>query len=139
MSDHNENPEIRPDVTEAIKLSFESMKQLTTLNAGSVLLIGTFLKDIFPSKHGTLAIGPNIKLLIAMSFLCFGLSLGFAAYEMAFYSRSLSKYQVYLSGGPAPTITPEIRWHSYTRKVPMPLFTVGLACFGLAVLLNFYR
>jgi len=41
--------DIFPDYTESIKLGFEVAKQLTTLNAGSIVVIGTFLSNIFPT------------------------------------------------------------------------------------------
>src|SRR5215211_9050759 len=45
----------KANVNEA--LGFEIFKHLTTLNAGSIVLIGTFLGDIFPhDKHGNLTI-----------------------------------------------------------------------------------
>jgi hypothetical protein len=46
-----------PDVAEVIKLGFEWMKQLTTLSAGSIVVIGTFLSNIFPTDNqGTLTV-----------------------------------------------------------------------------------
>jgi hypothetical protein len=38
------------DVRESFKLGFEAVKHLTTLSAGSLVLIATFLKDIFPPR-----------------------------------------------------------------------------------------
>jgi hypothetical protein len=46
---------------EAIKVAYDSFKYLTTLNAGSIVLIVTFLKDIFPSEGGTLDLEPAIR------------------------------------------------------------------------------
>ena len=47
-----------PDVAQVITLGFEWMKQLTTLSAGSIVVIGTFLSNIFPTdKQGALT-GP---------------------------------------------------------------------------------
>jgi len=37
------------DLSESIKLAFEAAKHLTTLNAGSIVVIGTFLSMIFPT------------------------------------------------------------------------------------------
>lgn len=48
---------------------------LTTLNAGSIVLIATFLRDIFPkTEGGVLDVALYVKLLIAASFLFFGIS-----------------------------------------------------------------
>jgi hypothetical protein len=41
----------------SLKQGFELAKHLTTLNAGSIVLIATFLKDIFPNENGVLGIG----------------------------------------------------------------------------------
>ncbi len=41
----------------SLKQGFQLAKQLTTLNAGSIVLIATFLKDIFPNENGVLGIG----------------------------------------------------------------------------------
>ena len=56
---------------------FEVVKQLTTLSAGSIVLIGTFIKDIFPrdAHTGALAVDSISKGLIISSFILFGLSL----------------------------------------------------------------
>jgi hypothetical protein len=63
---HNESPEELEqqfrDFNEwrgaAFNRNFETVKHLTTLSAGSVVLIGTFLQDIFPkTKGGELAVG----------------------------------------------------------------------------------
>src|SRR5215217_5743953 len=82
-------PPDEPDLTESYKIAFETIKQLTTLNAGSIVVIGTFLKDIFPSKNGSLAVGAGMKLLITLAFISFGLSLVFSSYAMLDYSRCL--------------------------------------------------
>ena len=78
--------DIQPDVTEVITLGFEWMKQLTTLSAGSIVVIGTFLSNIFPTdKQGTLTIPLGIKLLIGAAFVGFGVSLIVSAIAMNTY------------------------------------------------------
>lgn len=98
MSEGNEKrenqPDVEPDFTEVYKLAVESSKQLTTLNAGSIVIIGTFLKDIFPSQQGTLMVDPFLKVLIALSFVCFGVSLVAASFAMVYHSRQLTKTTV---------------------------------------------
>src|SRR5215207_3226584 len=67
--------------------AFEAFKHLTTLNAGSIVLIGTFLKDIFPKDNqGNLSVDTGSKLLIAASFALFGLSLAASAYSMYWFA-----------------------------------------------------
>jgi uncharacterized ion transporter superfamily protein YfcC len=136
-----------PYFTESLKLAFDTSKQLTTLNAGSIVIIGTFLTDIFPSKSGALALGPGIKLLIAASFICFGLVLASAAYVMFYSSGVLEDYEEHLYKlrqrqqdrvwrewrARTNALLKRVRWWS------LVIFNVGLFCFGFAVLLNLYR
>src|SRR5215211_3736468 len=82
-----ESPSERAALAEVVKLGFQSMTQLTTLNAGSIVVIGTFLKDIFHTSNGTLDVSPTIKLLIAAAFVCFGASLIFATMALFGYTR----------------------------------------------------
>src|SRR5215212_8684721 len=82
-----ESPSERAALAEVVKLGFQSMTQLTTLNADSIVVIGTFLKDIFHTSNGTLDVSPTIKLLIAAAFVCFGASLIFATVALFGYTR----------------------------------------------------
>ena len=150
----DEREEIRDEdiqyVTEEVKLSFDNLKQLTTLNAGSIVLIGTFLNDIFPSTKGILDVSPIIKLLITASFICFGLSLALSAYLMHYYVRSLHYSAGYLwwhrsePEGEQSQIfrhrLSRVRVALYkARSWPLSVFVAGLFCFCLAVVLNLYR
>jgi hypothetical protein len=126
--------ETHPDVAEVIKLGFEWMKQLTTLSAGSIVVIGTFLSNIFPTdKQGTLTMPLGIKLLIGAAFVCFGVSLIVSAKAMDTYRAIL---EFYLRGD-----RPEEIYSRTTQlaiSLPLLFFTVGVICFGLAVLLNLF-
>jgi hypothetical protein len=123
-----------PDVAEVIKLGFEWMKQLTTLSAGSIVVIGTFLSNIFPTDNqGTLTIPWVIKLLIGAAFVGFGVSLIVSAKAMNTYRGIL---ELFLSGD-----RPEEIYSLATRitiSLPLRSFTVGVICFGVAVLLNMF-
>jgi len=121
-------------LTESIKLAFETFKQLATLNAGSIVLIGTFLQGIFPSQNGALYVGLGIKLLIAASFLSFGVSLALSAYTMYLYTRILENY---LKASNELDRTTNIRLGA--QRLPLALFWYGIASFGVAVLLNLFR
>jgi hypothetical protein len=138
-----------PDLEESLKVAFETIKQLTTLNAGSIVVIGTFLKDIFPSKNGSLDVGAGMKLLIALAFVFFGLSLIFSTYAMLDYSRRLRHFEIWrtptgrekLMHSQPPNLLEEAGrsiW-AILRLLPLPTFTAGLLCFGLAVVLNLYQ
>jgi len=123
-----------PDVAEVIKLGFEWMKQLTTLSAGSIVVIGTFLSNIFPTdKQGTLTIPLGIKLLIGAAFVGFGVSLIVSAIAMNTYRAIL---ELFLRGDrPEEIYSPATR---ITISLPLPFFTGGVICFGAAVLLNMF-
>jgi hypothetical protein len=115
------------DVRESYKLAFESIKHLTTLNAGSFILIATFLKDIFKQSDGSLNLTSGDKILIGASFLCFALSLVFSTFSMwrlAGLVRSRREY---------PTKKRKIRWNIVT---PCFFYILGLSSFGTAVLAN---
>ena len=115
-------------------MTFETFKHLATLNAGSIVLIGTFLQGIFPSQNGVLNTGLGVKLLIAASFVCFGLSLATAAYAMYRCTRILDHYLyavLDVNRYKPPT--------SLERVLPLGSFWLGLGAFGLAVLINLFR
>ena len=63
---------------------FESIKHMTTLSAGSVVLIATFMNDIFPRE-----MTPITKGLIAASFLSFGLALIYSVFYINRYVNAL--------------------------------------------------
>jgi len=120
-------------------LAFEAFKHLTTLNAGSIVLIGTFLKDIFPKDNqGNLSVDTGSKLLIATSFLLFGLSLAASAYSMYWVAtpnvpswwRDKSMELAYRS-----KVNYE-RMLSFLMPLAGTFFFFGLVCFGVAVLAN---
>ena len=135
-----ESPSERERLAEVVKLGFQSMTQLTTLNAGSIVVIGTFLKDIFHTSNGTLDVSPTIKLLIAAAFVCFGASLIFAA--MALFGYTWTMQDILLVGDRADRGllgALEAAARSRIRQLPLPFFTAGLLCFGLSVILNLDR
>jgi hypothetical protein len=119
-----------PDSTQARTLAFETAKQLTTLNAGSIVLIGAFLKDIFPSENGTLAVSAGMKLLIALSFLSFGASLVGSTFAMIYYTRVAAPL-AQLRGTRASWFV-----RLFVVRLPLPAFTAGVICFGSAVVIN---
>jgi hypothetical protein len=124
--------DIQPDVAEVITLGFEWMKQLTTLSAGSIVVIGTFLSNIFPTDtQGALTVPWYTELLIGAAFVSFGVSLIASAKAMNTYRAVL---EFHLHGDRPEEIYSPIR--RLTIFLPLPSFTVGVICFGAAVLLN---
>jgi len=96
------------------------------------------LQGIFPSKNGTLLVGPYIKGFIAASFACFALSLALAALNMHRYTNILGGY---LSAVlvPGPERDHDVDSVSARWTFPLALFWLGLASFGTAALINLYR
>ncbi len=137
--------EPRPDLDlrEPHRLGFETSKQLTTLNAGSIVVIGTFLSDIFPHKHGTLAVGLPTKLLIAAAFVFFCVSLLTAAHNMGRTSTSLAQvlahqYQASRAGEDF-VVRPSTRRTALLAVTwDLAFFVAGILVFSLAVLLSLF-
>jgi|SRR5215210_1803761 len=135
-----EKPDVSANYTESIKLGFETVKQQTTLSAGSIVVIGTFLKDIFPSKYGTLNVAPCVQWLIALSFAGFVLSLLSSAIALSYYSRRLRLHIEKRHTGEAPlqTRSGKIRGKALDlgKQVAVFSYTAGLLLFSVAVVLT---
>jgi hypothetical protein len=115
------------DVRESFRLGYESVKQVTTLTAGSFLLSATFLDTIFRSAGSAAHLAPDVKILIGGAFLCFVLSLVFATFSMwriAALVRSRREYYRKKF---------KIRWNIV---MPSFFYIMGLSLFGTAVLAN---
>lgn len=113
------------DITESIKLNFETVKHLTTLTAGSFVLTATFLKDIFPKNPAL-----TLKLPIAATFLCFSLALIFSAWGLWGLSIMPRTYD---------TINEKKKQQGKFVLIPAYFLVIGLACFGVAVLINLFN
>ena len=110
------------DVRESFKLGFEAVKHLTTLSAGSFVLIATFLDGIFPNQ-----LAEGDKWLVALSFLFFAISLVISVYSLwrlATMVRSRRPYE---------RKKPKIRGYI---AIPSLFYVFGLSFFGTAVLAN---
>jgi hypothetical protein len=117
------------------QLHLDLYKHLTTLSAGSLVLIATFLKDIFPRTNGWLSVGLGLKLLIGASFVALGLSLLSSVWFMLQVSNSaIAEHQ------PETAVRNYIeRGRAKGLQLTASLgFWVGLLCFGLAVLINLF-
>jgi hypothetical protein len=144
------------DYTESIKLGFESVKQQTTLSAGSIVIIGTFLKEIFSIKNGTLNVeegplGDIIFWLIVLAFVMFGFSLVTSSIALQLYPRRLWLHiheplaeehhpqQVPQAPGESAWVA-QYREFATDRGKAMSVFflNLGLISFGAAVVLNLW-
>jgi hypothetical protein len=112
------------DVREGFKLAFEAVKNISTLSAGSLVLIATFLKDIFDNELAT-----GDKVLVSLSFLCFAVSLVLAAFSMWRLSTLIRSRREYI------TKKRKIRWNIV---YPSASYILGLSFFGTAVLSNLF-
>jgi hypothetical protein len=142
-----EPEEVIKDSKEAIKLCFESLKQIVTLSSGAIVIIGTLLKNIFPvDSDGTPQLTSELKVLIAGSFLFFGLSLAVSA--IATDSNVILMKDVE-ERRPSRSFRPfllrvlrlSFEWPlseatAAATRVALWLFSLGVFCFGLAVFIN---
>ncbi len=77
---------------------------MTTLGAGAVVLIATFMRDIFPkAEDGTLLLSESDKYFLSMAMLLFGGTVGFAVSMLmtaaAFKIKSSTLAQRFLRWG----------------------------------------
>jgi|SRR5215216_2810133 len=111
-----------PPQLDGLKSELEVVKHITTLNAGSIVVIGTFLKDIFPGEMGW-----RLTLSIAASFVLFGLSLAWSAASMYEVSGRISVRRPFSTGEARFFLLPSLFF-----------FVFALGCFGIAVLINLF-
>ncbi len=137
MTEDDKRPDDKqPDLTEAIKLGFETFKQLTTLSAGSIVVIGTFLSNIFPTdSQGTLTVPLYIKLLLGAAFLAFGAALIYSTTAMFQIRVALL---MHLETGGSDSSFDEDGVAFYTLFLSIACFSGGIIWFGAAVLLNLF-
>jgi len=123
-------------------LAFEAFKHLTTLNAGSIVLISTFLKDIFPKdQQGHLSVDPMSTVLIVLSFLLFGMSLAGSTYTMYWIAtpdfpswwREQTEGILGVLFGREGAIEKLLM---FLTPLAGTAFFFGLVCFGITVLTN---
>jgi hypothetical protein len=134
VSDDNDGAVgMEPTPTTTGQLLMDMFKHLTTLSAGSLVLIATFLKDIFPRDNGLLDVCFGLKLLIGASFAFLGISL---ISSVVFILRLSNE-----ATSPQPgTVLAFIssRTSLYLQVASLLAFLTGLLCFGAAVLINLF-
>jgi hypothetical protein len=159
MTDHSNGPDASdvpgPDaVTESITVRFETVKHQTTLSAGSIVVIGTFLKDIFSFSGGTIDAGKGnygviILILIVLSFVGFGVSLATSTFALSYFPRLL-RLHIENPGTDIDRLREandaEYRWTAAMRNraiswgnpVSSSTLLLGQLCFGAAVVMNLW-
>jgi hypothetical protein len=139
MSDAEEakpvSGESREGAKEPINFGFEIIKHVTTLSAGSIVLLATFLKDIFTPNLADLP--PVITGAIVLAFASFGLSLVFATnwslvgFPLLFRSRRLLEADLEVKG----EVTERFRTRYRTFVIfPCFFYSLGLISFTYAAL-----
>lgn len=110
------------DRIDGLKMYFDLLKQVTTLSAGSAILIATLIDRLFPS--------PKAKLLVAISLVGFLVSLGTAIFGMAGFAARIRFSN--------PRNYEEIREMGLTSTVlSLSSFVVGVAALATFAVLNF--
>ena len=127
-------PATEPTPATTGQLHLDLYKHLTTLSAGSLVLIATFLKDIFPKHDGLLDVGFGLKLLIGASFVSLGLSL----LSSVWFMQRLSNQAIAEQPEEAVRTYIHRRLSTYLQLIAALAFLTGLLCFGLAVLINLF-
>jgi hypothetical protein len=125
------SPEAKQE-PETFKTIHENYKHLTTLNAGSILLIGTFLKDIFPAPE---QISLVTKVLIAGAFLLFAISLVSSVWFMVIWANRY--FLIYPIRRSAQGMQREAPFSGLQTRAAWG-FLLGLICFSLAVLMELF-
>jgi hypothetical protein len=117
---------------EADKMAFDNLKHLATLSSGSIVIIGTFLSDIFPKKtDGTLAVSSDVPRYIEGAFLCFGVCL-VACVVFMFMEAYAMRHE------DKDSLLKDWRVTIVTGTTSFLPFLLGLALFGAAVLLGVF-
>src|ERR1051326_7499597 len=93
--------------TEGAKMMFESIKHLTTLSVGSILILIALLEKLFKNPHW--------RVLVAISFLTFTLSILASVRTMIFLSGHVGR-------------------RGESTKPGQPLFVAAIWTFWIAVL-----
>lgn len=127
------------EAREALKFGFDSVKQLTTLSSGSIVLIGAFSKSILPTANGQLSLNPPwLKYLLVLSFVSLGASTLLGAYATFLHIRLMRDLGKYLGEhGPDEVYDFEPQRTAVWRMTwSFWLFAFGLLCFGTLVLVS---
>ena len=121
-------------IEDIVSMPFETAKHLTTLDAGSIVLIGTFLKDIFPKDKNSsaLAISDSAQFLVASSFVAFGVSLLTASFFLFLFFRA-PRLAAYYGRDLREQVERTSLFFYLLSFLP---FVLGQAFFGYAVLVE---
>src|SRR5919205_2269923 len=108
---------------EGHKLLYDALKHLTTLSTGSILLLTTFLKEIFQDNR-------RCEVLIPISLWLFILSIIFSVITMIILSDSVFRFKERMEMGS--------RKGSFTFKISLGAFIIGISVLVIFATVNFY-
>jgi hypothetical protein len=134
MGDEGANHPLKKDpdaVRESLKSGFETVKQLTTLSAGSTVLLATFLKDIFPGDLANLTV--RVKVVVVFAFSLLTLSPMTAISSLVGFSGMLRSRRLNNIESDEPFGGLRMRYRGFIAG-PLFLYSVGLILFSFAVL-----
>ena len=95
-----ESERVRQGLLDYYKVAVDRQKLLTSLNAGALVLIGTFLSDIFSKSDLNLLlpiIGVPIGVFVVLSLLFFGISLLVCTWLIEMYNRAILRLTEHLT------------------------------------------
>jgi hypothetical protein len=104
------------------KLIHDTLKQFTTISSGSILLLATFLGQVFDD--------PRLIIAVEVSFLAFGVAIIGSMIAMAAIAGLLGGEEAWGDIRARSAVKPVLRWeHLYTIRVA----GIGAAYIGFAL------
>lgn len=125
--DKGDAEQLRKDILEASKLSFESMKHLTTLDTGAILLMVTFLEKLFANnREWTSLIGIALVLFILSIVAAVSALMQTAAIHRAIAINDVPDWRY------------RELFRMWTKTIALCAFVFGIICLGTFALKNLY-
>jgi hypothetical protein len=125
---------------EGYKQTQDSQKHLTTLSAGSIVLIATFLSDIFPKAEGVLLIESDVKWLVAISFGMFAISIALSSWlliHLPIVVERIGDIDINIPMNQyKKRVLTQLKYSFQLRYWTFVAFLLGMFSFGVAVLLG---
>jgi hypothetical protein len=115
------------NIIDISKNSFEAMKHLTTLSAGSIVLLVTFLEKLFSTNREWIA-------LIGIALVCFVVAIICAMFSMTQWAETMTV----LIAGKREEIEPREQQQQTTERAAFLTFLIGIICLIIFALKNLY-
>lgn len=108
---------------ESIKLLYDLFKHITTLSTGILLILIAFLEKLFQN--------PTAKFLVAISFACFTITIISSLITMAIFIQGIADL--------GNLWQDEEKVGRWSFIITAGSFLVGIICFVIFALINFYK